>query len=110
VGLLLAKCLRRAREIGVRRALGASRGAIFAQFMVEAGMIGLAGGVLGLVFAELGLWAIRHQPAQYASLARLDLSMFIFTFVVALVASLVAGILPALRACVVEPAPQLKAA
>jgi putative ABC transport system permease protein len=48
VGLLLAKCLRRSREIGVRRALGASRGAIFAQFMVEAAMIGLAGGVLGL--------------------------------------------------------------
>ena len=110
VGLLLAKCLRRSREIGVRRALGASRGAIFAQFMVEAGIVGLAGGVLGLGFAELGLWGIRHQPAQYASLAHLDLSMFLFTFVVALVSSLVAGLLPAWRACAVAPAPQLKAA
>lgn len=108
VGLLLAKCLRRSREIGVRRALGASRGAIFAQFMVEAGIVGLAGGVLGLCFAELGLLGIRHQPAQYASLAHLDLSMFVFTFVVALAASLVAGLLPAWRACVVAPAPQLK--
>jgi putative ABC transport system permease protein len=34
--------------------------------------------------------------------------MFLFTFVVALVASLVAGLLPAWRACVVAPAPQLK--
>ncbi|HUH30947.1 MAG TPA: ABC transporter permease [Rhodanobacter sp.] len=110
VGLLLAKCLRRSREIGVRRALGASRRAIFAQFMVEAGMIGLAGGVLGLLLAELGLWAIRQQPAQYASLAHLDAQMFLATFVVALVASLVAGMLPAWRACVVAPAPQLKAA
>ncbi|OOG47910.1 ABC transporter permease [Rhodanobacter sp. C01] len=110
VGLLLAKCLRRSREIGVRRALGASRGAIFAQFMVEAGIVGVAGGVLGLGFAELGLWGIRHQPAQYASLAHLDLSMFLFTFVVALVSSLIAGLLPAWRACVVAPAPQLKAA
>ena len=110
VGLLLAKCLRRSREIGVRRALGASRGAIFVQFMVEAGIVGLAGGVLGLGFAELGLWGIRHQPAQYASLAHLDLSMFLFTFVVALVSSLVAGLLPAWRACAVAPAPQLKAA
>ncbi|OOG36133.1 ABC transporter ATP-binding protein [Rhodanobacter sp. C06] len=109
VGLLLAKCLRRSREIGVRRALGASRGAIFTQFMVEAAIVGVAGGVLGLVFAELGLWGIRHQPAQYASLAHLDLSMFLFTFVVALLASLVAGLLPAWRACVVAPAPQLKA-
>ena len=108
VGLLLAKCLRRSREIGVRRALGATRAAVFAQFMVESGMVGIAGGVLGLVFAELGLWAIRHQPAQYASLAHLDVAMFFATFVVALIASLVAGILPAWRACVVAPAPQLK--
>ncbi|WP_158885805.1 ABC transporter permease [Rhodanobacter sp. L36] len=110
VGLLLAKCLRRSREIGVRRALGATRSAIFAQFMVEAAIVGMAGGVLGLVFAELGLLGIRHQPAEYASLAHLDLAMFLFTFVVALVASLIAGILPAWRACVLAPAPQLKAA
>jgi putative ABC transport system permease protein len=108
VGLLLAKCLRRSREIGVRRALGATRGTVFAQFMVESGMVGVAGGVLGLVFAELGLWAIRHQPAEYASLAHLDISMFIATFVIALIASLIAGLLPAWRACVVAPAPQLK--
>jgi putative ABC transport system permease protein len=110
VGLLLAKCLRRSREIGVRRALGASRAAIFAQFMVEAGIIGVAGGVLGLVFAELGLWGVRHQPAEYASLAHLDIGMFAFTFVVALAASLFAGLLPSWRACVVAPAPQLKIA
>jgi putative ABC transport system permease protein len=109
VGLLLAKCLRRSREIGVRRALGATRRTIFAQFMIESAIIGLAGGVLGLAFAELGLWAVRHQPAQYASLAHLDVGMFAFTFVVALVASLVAGLLPAWRACVVAPAPQLRA-
>lgn len=109
VGLLLAKCLRRSREIGVRRALGATRGAVFAQFMVEAAIVGLAGGVLGLLFAELGLWGVRHQPAQYAGLARLDLTMFSLTFVVALLASLIAGLLPAWRACIVAPAPQLKA-
>lgn len=110
VGLLLAKCLRRSREIGVRRALGASRGAIFAQFMVEAAIVGLTGGLLGLLLAELGLWGVRQQPAEYASLAHLDVGMFAFTFVVALLASLVAGLLPAWRACVVSPAPQLKAA
>ncbi|HEY0198529.1 MAG TPA: ABC transporter permease [Rhodanobacter sp.] len=110
VGLLLAKCLRRSQEIGVRRALGATRREIFAQFMVEAVIVGVAGGVLGLLFAELGLFGIRHQPAEYASLAHLDLGMFLFTFVVAIAASLIAGILPAWRACVLAPAPQLKAA
>ncbi|GLQ96965.1 ABC transporter permease [Dyella mobilis] len=110
VGLLLAKCLRRGREISVRRALGATRRAIFAQFMVEAGIIGIAGGVLGLVLAELGLLAVRHQPADYASLAHLDGQMFLATFAVALAASLIAGLLPAWRACVMAPAPQLKAA
>ncbi|GLQ96973.1 ABC transporter permease [Dyella mobilis] len=108
VGLLLAKCLRRAREIGVRRALGASRATIFAQFMVEAGIIGLAGGVLGLAFAQLGLWAIRHEPAEYAPLAHLDVRMFAMTFAIALVSSLVAGMLPAWRACRISPAIQVK--
>ncbi|PWK88708.1 ABC transporter permease [Fulvimonas soli] len=110
VGLLLAKCLRRSREIGVRRALGATRRAIFGQFMVEAAIVGLAGGVLGLLLAELGLWGVRHQPAEYASLARLDLGMFALTFAVAFVSSLLAGLLPAWRASLVAPAPQLKAA
>src|SRR6185312_4097370 len=55
VGLLLAKCLRRAPEIGVRRALGAARREIFTQFLVEAGAIGLAGGLLCLVLAWFGV-------------------------------------------------------
>jgi putative ABC transport system permease protein len=109
VGLLLAKCLRRSPEIGVRRALGATRGAIFTQFMVEAGLIGTAGGLLGLIFAELGLWGTRHQPAEYANLAHLNASMFLLTFVVALVASLAAGLLPSWRASGVAPASQIKA-
>lgn len=108
VGLLLAKFLRRAPEIGVRRALGASRRAIFAQCLVEAGAIGLAGGIAGLGLALLGLWAVRQQPADYAPLARLDLPMLAATLALALVASLLAGLLPAWRAMQVAPAIQLK--
>jgi putative ABC transport system permease protein len=78
--------------------------------MVEASLIGVVGGALGLLFAEFGLWCIRRQPAEYASLAHLDLQMFVYTFVVALVASLIAGILPAWRACALAPSPQLKSA
>jgi putative ABC transport system permease protein len=108
VGLLLAKFLRRSSEIGVRRGGGASRGAIFAQCLIEAGTIGLAGGVLGLGLALLGLWAVRQQPADYAPLAHLDPLMLLTTFVLSIVASLLAGVLPAWRACLVSPAIQLK--
>lgn len=108
VGLLLAKFLRRSGEIGVRRALGASRGEIFVQCLVEAGSIGLAGGTLGLGFAALGLWAVRQRPAEYAHLAQLDAGMLVLTFVLAVAASLLAGLLPAWRAMQVTPALQLK--
>jgi putative ABC transport system permease protein len=108
VGLLLAKSLRRASEIGVRRALGASRRAIFAQFLVEAGAIGVAGGVVGLGLALLGLWAVRQSPSAYAGLAQLDVSMLSLTFALSIVASLLAGLLPAWRAMQVTPAIQLK--
>jgi putative ABC transport system permease protein len=108
VGLLLAKFLRRAPEVGVRRALGASRRTVFAQFLVEAGSVGLAGGIVGLLLALLGLWAVRQTPSDYARLAHLDVGMFLVTFVLAIVASLLAGLLPAWRACQVAPALQLK--
>ena len=108
VGLLLAKFLRRSGEIGVRRALGASRADIFKQCLVEAGTVGVAGGLLGLVLALLGLWAVRQQPASYASLAHLDGSMLLLTFALAVLASLLAGVLPAWRAMQVAPAIQLK--
>ena len=108
VGLLLAKFLRRGSEIGVRRALGASRRAIFAQCLVEAGMVGLAGGILGLGLSLLGLWAVRQQPASYAELAHLDLGMLLLTFILAVVSSVLAGLLPAWRAMQVTPAIQLK--
>jgi putative ABC transport system permease protein len=108
VGLLLAKFLRRSEEIGVRRALGASRLAIFTQFLVEAGSVGLIGGVLGLGLAWLGLYAVRQQPVDYAPLAKLDPLMLATTFAIALVSSLLAGLLPAWRAARIVPALQLK--
>lgn len=108
VGLLLAKFLRRSSEIGVRRALGASRRDIFAQCLVEAGTIGLVGGAVGLGLALLGLWAVRQQPSSYAELAQLDPAMLMLTIVLAIFASVLAGLLPAWRACEVTPAIQLK--
>jgi putative ABC transport system permease protein len=108
VGLLLAKCLRRSPEIGVRRALGAPRRQIFAQFLVESGVIGLAGGVLGLAFAALGVWCVRQGTSSRAQWVHLDATTLLTTIALAVGASVLAGLLPAWRACEVSPASQLK--
>ena len=108
VGLMLAKFMRRAGELGVRRALGASKHSLFAQLLVESGVVGLAGGIGGLLLALLGLWLVRRQPAEYAPLAHLDPAMLLATFLLALGASLLAGLLPAWRACQIAPPLQLK--
>lgn len=108
VGLMLAKFLRRSAELGVRRALGASRRALFMQLLVESGVIGLAGGLGGLLLAYLGLWLVRRQPSDYAPLAHLDGAMLLMTFLLAVGASLLAGGLPAWRACRIAPGLQLK--
>lgn len=108
VGLMLAKFMRRQGELSVRRAMGASRRTLFAQLLVESGVVGLAGGAGGLVVALLGLWLVRHRPAAYASLAHLDGAMLMITFLLAICASLLAGVLPAWRACSITPASMLK--
>src|SRR6185312_9480897 len=104
VGLMLAKFLRRSGELSVRRALGASRRALFAQLLTESGVIGIAGGAGGLLLSLFGLWMVRHRASDYASLAHLDPAMLLVTFALAIGASLLAGILPAWRACHAAPA------
>lgn len=109
VGLLLAKFMRRAPEIGVRRALGASRLDIYAQFLVEAGTIGIVGGVLGLLLTGLGVLGIGLVfPERIARLATLDPTLVLLTLLVSIVASLVAAFYPTWRAAQVQPAWQLK--
>ncbi len=108
VCLLLAKFLRRRNEISVRRALGARRRDIFLQFSVEAALIGVAGGLLGLMLAQLGLWAVRQRPDSYAHLARMDVPLLLWTLGLAVGASLLAGIVPAWRASGEPPAAMLK--
>jgi putative ABC transport system permease protein len=108
VGLLLAKFLRRSADFSVRRALGATRGAVVLQCLVETGVIGIAGGLLGWLFTLVGLWLVRQQPVPYADMVRLDAPMFMMTFLLAVTTSLLAGALPAIRAGRVAPALHLK--
>ena len=109
IGLLLAKFLRRAGEIGVRRALGASRRQIYAQYLIEAGSVGLAGGVLGLLFTTIGVTGVGVLfPPQIAKLAQIDFSLVGLTLLVAIIATVLAAFYPAWRAARVQPAWQLK--
>lgn len=108
IGLLLAKFSARASEVGIRRALGASRRDVFRQFLVETGVVGLAGGVLGLALAFGALALIGMQSKGMAAVARMDWQMLVLTFVMSVAAAMVAGLLPTWRACQVPPAIQLK--
>lgn len=109
VGLLLAKFMRRAPEVGVRRALGASRRTVYAQFLVEGAATGLAGGVLGLLLTGLGVWSIGLVfDAQVARLATLDVSLMAWTFCLAVLVSVLAAFYPTWRAAQIQPAWQLK--
>jgi putative ABC transport system permease protein len=109
VGLLLAKFLRRSGEIGVRRALGASRRAIYAQFLTEAGMIGAGGGVLGLLLTGVGVLSVDLVlPIRLARLTRIDPGLLMLTVLVAVLAAVLAGLYPTFRASRVQPAWQLK--
>ena len=79
VGLLLAKFTRKAGEIGLRRALGASRRQVFGQYMIESGVVGLSGGLLGLALTGLGLIAVRALYSEYQTVAHLDWAMTFLT-------------------------------
>lgn len=109
MGLLLAKIMGRAGEIGVRRALGADRRAIFSQCLVETGVIGLAGGVLGLGLTLLGLLGLRTLLSEHlVALTHMDATDVEISIALGVVATVVAGIYPTWRASRVQPAWQLK--
>jgi putative ABC transport system permease protein len=108
-GLLLARFMRRSSDIGVRRALGGSRSAILFQYLTEAAVIGLAGGLLGAVLtvcfvSSLGL----VFPVEIARLAHVTLAILLQAPIIALCMVLLSSAYPILRACRIEPGWQLK--
>ena len=109
IGLLLAKFMRRAGEIGVRRALGATRREIYTQYLLEAASVGIAGGLLGLLLTAVGMSAVTLLfDEEIAQLAHMDLSLIALTLLMAILATVAAAFYPAWRAAQVQPAWQLK--
>ena len=109
VGLLLAKFIGKSSEIGLRRAIGARKKDVFIQHMIEAGTIGLLGGLLGLVLALGGLKGIESLYGDFVTnLVELDMVMAFTGLAIALLSSILAGLYPTWRACNISPASQLK--
>lgn len=109
VGLLLAKFTSRNGEVGVRRALGASRAEIFRQFLIESGVIGVAGGAFGVLLSFGALWLIGQQSNSMKTVAHMSMISLLATVGFAIGCSVIAGLLPTWRATQVRPAMQLKA-
>ena len=97
-GTLLGKFLRRSSEIGVRRALGASRTDILIQFLIESGLLGVGGGVLGVLLAELSLTAIRHAPTYLSGVVGMSDMLLVASVSLAALSGTLAGLMPAWRA------------
>ena len=109
VGLMLARFMRRAPEIGIRRALGASRAAIYRQFLIEGATVGFVGGLLGVALTLLGLWGAGglFEP-KIARLVQADASLIALTVLLATAATIVSALYPTWRAAQTQPAWQIK--
>jgi putative ABC transport system permease protein len=101
-GLLLARGLRRRKEIAIRLAIGASRGRLIRLLLVESVMVAAAGGVAGLLIAHWATEVLRtYFGVGAAGSLNLDLSLdpriVLIGFGVALITGLATGIAPALQ-------------
>ncbi|MEO1037749.1 MAG: ABC transporter permease [Pseudomonadota bacterium] len=108
IGLILARFVAKAPVIGLRRALGASRFDIFRQHLVEVGLIGFVGGLIGIGLSFLGLIGVRKLLPDTADVTSLNLELVAMTVLVAIAAALIAGIYPTWRVCKLQPAIYLK--
>jgi putative ABC transport system permease protein len=96
-----ARVTGRHKELAVRTAMGASRGRIIRQLLIESVLLSLAGAALGLVIAEWWVYLIvNHMPSEVArfiagwNTISLDAGAFLFTLAVAVVSGIISGIAP----------------
>jgi len=105
VAIMMISVTERTREIGVRKALGATRREILWQFLVEAATLTLIGGAIGLAVGGGGAWLLKHFTPVPATVP-------LWSVVVALLASaltgVVFGLVPANKASRMDPVEALR--
>src|SRR3954468_15813689 len=110
--LLIARATSRQKEIAVRLALGASRGRIVGQLLVESVLLAGIGGILGLAIAAwtttflLGFLPVSDTPHVISG--SIDARVLVFNFALSLVTGVLFGLVPALRSTRPSLAPTLK--
>jgi putative ABC transport system permease protein len=100
MNIMLASVLERTREIGVRRAVGARRADIVRQFLIEATLISIVGGVIGILFG-LGLSRLIAALAGWSTIVTVS-SVFL-AFLVSVSVGLASGLYPARQAARLDP-------
>ena len=100
MNIMLASILERTREIGLRRAVGARQGDIVRQFVIEAALISMVGGGLGIVFG----FAMSRLIAWMAGWSTIvTVSSIALAFIVSIGVGLIFGIYPAMKAARLDP-------
>ena len=111
--LILARASARERELGVRLALGASRGRLLAQLLAENTLLAVAGAALGIGIAQMVsralVWSLSTESNAVLLPMAIDSRVLAFTAAVTTLTCLVFGAIPALRAAGLQPLSALRA-